>query len=134
MSEAFVEDPELVRVDREESNVVIRLMLTFDQAADDLLGDCERRGFRPRSVATYRRTYSQFSDRLPEKTDVSKITTDDIRRYLNTKNRLANGTRAGLESHLSALFDWLLREGKIAKNPMLPIARTRRIASERWTA
>lgn len=115
---------------KDDSAFIVRVMMTFDQAADDYLGDCERRGFRPRSVATYRRTYTQFADRLPAGTDVSKIATDDVRRFLNSKNRLAHGTRAGIEAHLGGLFAWLLREGKIAKNPMLPIARTRRIPSE----
>jgi integrase len=126
----FQEDPELVRVDRDESSVVVRVMLTFDRAATDFLGDCERRGFTPTSLVTYDRTYRQFAEFIPRETDVSKITSDDIRRYLNTKAKLAKGTRAGIEAHLASLFSWLLKEGKIVKDPMAPIARTRRLSSE----
>jgi integrase len=121
---------ELVQVDRSEVGVVVRVMLTFPRAADDFLGDCERRGFRPRSITSYRRTYDEFADRLPVDLDVAKITTDDVRRYLNSKSRLAKGTRAGIESHLASLFKWLLQEGKIARDPMLPVARTRRTRPE----
>lgn len=105
-------------------------MLTLDQAADDFLGDCARRGFRPRTITTYRRTYDQLSDRLPQDLDVAKITTDDLRRYLNSRNHLAKGTLAGIESHLASLFKWLVVEGKIAKDPMAPLHRTRRLPSE----
>ena len=123
-------EAETVTLQKDDVGFIVRVMITFDQAADDFLGDCERRGFRPRSIATYRRTYNQFADRLPIDTDVSKITTDDIRRYLNSKNNLAPGTRAGFESHLAALFNWLVVQEKIATNPMLPLHRTKRIPSE----
>ena len=120
----------LVRLDAVPPEVIVRIMLTIDQAADDFLGDCARRGFRPRTLSTYRRTYEELSDRLPRDLDVAKITTDDLRRYLNSKNHLAKGTLAGLESHLASLFKWLVKEGKIAKDPMAPLHRTRRLPSE----
>lgn len=110
--------------------MIVRVVMTIDRAADDFLGDCERRGFTRTTIASYARTYDQLADRLPQDLDVSKITTDDIRRFLNSKNHLARGTRAGIEAHLGSLFSWLLREGKIARDPMAPIARTRRLPSE----
>jgi len=78
---------------------MIRTVLTFDRAADDFLSDCHRRGFTERTIRTYQRSYDEFSERLPRDLDVSKITTDDVRRYLATKAHLAPGTVAGVEAH-----------------------------------
>ena len=102
-------------------------MLTFDRVADDFLSDCARRGFTPRTIATYQRTYDEFSERLPRDLDVSKITTDDVRRYLGTKAHLAPGTVAGVEAHLASLFKSLYLNGKIAHNPIDRLPRTRRL-------
>jgi integrase len=105
-------------------------MVTFDRAADDFLSDCARRGFTPRTIATYQRTYDEFSRRLPRDRDVSEITTDDVRRYLATKAHLAPGTIAGLEAHLASLFKHLYLDGKIARNPIDRLPRTRRRRAE----
>lgn len=113
-------------VDLRPVEVVVRPMLTFDRAADDFLGDCARRGFKPRTLTTYRRTYNLFGDRLPVDVDVSKITTDDIRRFLNAFGRLAPGTIAGFESHLASLFRHLYLDGKITRDPTDRLVRTKR--------
>jgi integrase/recombinase XerD len=110
--------------------VIIRTMITLDRAADDFLGDCRRRGFSERTLNTYRRTYDELCERLPVDHDVAKITADDLRRYLATKAHLAPGTVAGCEAHLGSLFRWLLVEGKIAKDPMATLPRTRRRRAE----
>ena len=110
--------------------VIVRCMLTFDRAVDDHLGDCARRGFTRSTLRTYRRTYDLFGERLPRDQDVSKITTDDLRRFLNAHGRLATGTVAGFESHLASLFGSLYLDGKIARNPMDRVIRTRRKRSE----
>jgi hypothetical protein len=56
---------------------------------------------------------------------VSEVTTDDVRRYLATKAHLAPGTVAGLEAHLASLFKHLYLDGKIARNPIDRLPRTR---------
>jgi len=106
--------------------VIIRDMLTFDRAYEDFLGDCRRRGYSQRTLDTYRRTYEELADRLARDQDVSRIAPDDLRRYLATKARLAPGTVAGHEAHLSSLFKALYLDGKIARNPMDRLPRTRR--------
>jgi integrase len=108
------------------SEVIVRPMLTYDRAADDHLGDCARRGFTPRTLSTYGRTYKEFGDRLPRDQDVSKVTTDDVRRYLATKAHLAPGTVAGCEAHLASLFRQLYLDGRIARDPMDRLLRTKR--------
>jgi len=118
---------DLIAVDSREPEVIIRTVLTFDRAADDFLGDCHRRGFTERTIRTYQRTYDELSERLPRDLDVSKITTDDVRRYLGTKAHLAPGTVAGVEAHLSSLFKALYLDGKIARNPLDRLPRTRRL-------
>jgi integrase len=106
--------------------VIVRVMLTFDRAADDHLDDCARRGFTPRTLATYRRTYDLFAARLPRDHDVSKITTDDIRRFLGANTRLAPGTLYGYEAHLCSLFRALYLDGKIGRDPTDRLLRTKR--------
>ena len=118
----------LIALDRREPEVIIRTVLTFDRAADDFLSDCHRRGFRERTIRTYQRTYDEFSERLPRDLDVSKITIDDVRRYLATKAHLAPGTVAGVEAHLASLFQVALPERQDrARNPIDRLPRTRRI-------
>jgi integrase len=117
---------DLVALDRREPEVIIRTVLTFDRAADDFLSDCHRRGFTERTIRTYERTYDEFSRRLPRDLDVSKVTIDDLRRYLATKTHLAPGTVAGIEAHLASLFKALYLDGKIARNPVDRLPRTRR--------
>lgn len=119
-----------VTLDLREPEVIIRTVLTFDRAVDDFLSDCHQRGFTDRTIRTYQRTYDEFSERLPRDLDVSKITVDDVRRYLATKAHLAPGTVAGLEAHLASLFKSLYLNGLIASNPIDRLPRTRRRRSE----
>jgi hypothetical protein len=46
-------EPATVVLDSREPEVIIRTVLTFDRAADDLLSDCHRRGFTERTIRTY---------------------------------------------------------------------------------
>ena len=71
--------------------VIIRPMLTVDRAIDLFLGDLTRRGATERTRRTYARLLDKFGDRLPDDYDVSKITTDDCRRWLDTFSGRARG-------------------------------------------
>jgi integrase len=102
-------------------------MLTPDRAIDDFLGDCRRRRWSERSIRSYSYTLYEFADRLPVDLDVSKISTDDVRRYLATKAHLAPGTVANHEAHVASWLRWLYRDRKIASNPIDRLERTRRI-------
>lgn len=77
-------------------------MLTTDRAIDLFLGDLARRGYSERTRATYSRILDKLCDRLPLDQDVSKITPDDCRRFLDQWNRRAAGTRAHTFSVLSS--------------------------------
>lgn len=116
-----------VQVDLREPEVVIRVVLTSYRAIDDFLGDCARRGYSQRTQATYRRILDQFADRLPDDYDVSRISSEDVRRYLNSRSHLARGTVAHTEAVLSSWFKWLYQEQKIGRNPFDRLPRTRRI-------
>lgn len=113
-----------------DPEVIIRLMLTPDRAIDDFLGDCRRRRWSERSIRSYSDTLYAFADRLAVDVDVSKITADDVRRYLATRSHLAPGTVAGHEAHLSSWFKWLFKARKIARNPIDEIERTKRVPAE----
>jgi integrase len=107
--------------------IIIRPMLTVGRAIDLFLGDLTRRGATERTRRTYARLLDKFCDRLPDDYDVSKITTDDCRRWLDTFASRARGTQAHAESVLSSFLKWLYLDGKIARNPMDRLPRTRRI-------
>jgi integrase/recombinase XerD len=107
--------------------VIVRVMLTTDRAIDLFLGDLARRGYSDRTRTTYSRILDKFSARLPVDQDVSKVTIDDLRRFLDGYNRRAAGTRAHTFSVLSSFFGWLYRNEKIARNPVDRLERPRRI-------
>jgi Phage integrase, N-terminal SAM-like domain len=99
-------------------------MLTVDRAIDLFLGDLTRRGATERTRRTYARLLDKFCDRLPDDYDVSKITTDDCRRWLDTFASRARGTQAHAESVLASFLRWLYLDGKVARNPMDRVPRT----------
>jgi site-specific recombinase XerD len=120
----------VIFLDFEAPQVIIRPMLTPDRAIDDFLGDCRRRRWSERSIRSYSDTLYAFADRLPDGLDVSKITADDVRRYLTTRSHLAPGTVAGNEAHLSSWFKWMFRARKITRNPIDEIERTKRVPAD----
>jgi site-specific recombinase XerD len=108
--------------------VIVRPMLTLDDAIDRYLGDLTRRGKAERTRDTYRRTLDDFCDTLPHHWDVAKIGDDDVRRFLDRYNRRSPAYRAQKDSTLRGLFTWLYTEGKIRQHPMgrmLPPRRQR---------
>lgn len=128
---------EQVMLDTAPPDVIIRPMLTVDSAIDDYLGDLLRRRYSKRTIDTYGRILNELADRLPDHLDVSKITEDDVRRYLgakacNRKTGRANtvGTIAHAESVISSWLRWLFQERKIGRNPTDRLSRTRRIPAE----
>lgn len=114
----------------DEPNINVRPMLTTAHATDLFLGDLTRRGYSVRTTATYRRILDKLCDRLPDDQDVSKITVDDCRRFLNGWNGKAAGTRSHTFAVLSSFFRYLYVTGKIKNNPLERLERPRRIPSE----
>lgn len=134
-----VADPiRTVALDNRQPDVIVRPMLTTDRAVDLFLGDLTRRGYSDRTRTSYSRLLSDLVDRLPIDEDVSKVTSDDLRRFLDTKTgrkkrgkgTYSRGTQAHTESVLSSFFGWLYHEQKIAKNPIDRLPRTRRIPAQ----
>src|SRR4051812_42252080 len=113
-----------VRLDPGAPEVIIRPMLTVDRAIDLYDGDLRRRNYSERTRTTYTRLPDKFCDRLPVDYDVSQITIDDCRRFLDTFQRRAHGTQANAASVLASFLKWLYFDGKIARNPMDRLART----------
>jgi integrase/recombinase XerD len=116
-----------VALDLQAPDVIIRPMLTTDRAVDLFLGDLARRGYSDRTRTTYSRILDKLCDRLSVDQDVSKVTPDDCRRFLDGYNRRAAGTRAHTFSVLSSFFGWLYRNEKISRNPLERVERPRRI-------
>jgi site-specific recombinase XerD len=114
--------------------VIVRPMLTVIDATDLFLGDLVRRGYSKRTVQSYRRCLDRLCDEFPRRHDVSKVGTDDVRRFLNHWNgrkvkgqgNYSQGTRAHTESVVSSFFRWLYHNEQIRTNPMDRLPRTRR--------
>jgi integrase len=115
--------------DTEDANVVLVAMLTPSRAVDLFLGDFQRksRSRKGRSVASYRRVLDKFTDRLPADTDVTDITSDDCRRFLDTHTKLAMGTQATYYATLNSFFKWLYLQQRIKKNPLDHVPKVRRL-------
>jgi integrase family protein with SAM-like domain len=127
-SPAFVGDqPDLAASPGE---VIFRDMITCGKATDLFLGDLVRRGYSKRTIDTYRRILDQLCDRLPPDIDVSKVTTDDCRRFLDKWNAKAAGTRAHAFSVLSSFFKWLYHTERIKRSPMDRLERPKRLPAE----
>lgn len=101
-----------------EPEVMVRPMMTTDDAIDRYLGDLARRGYSGRTRDTYRRTLNKFADTLPRDWDVKDIRPVDVMRFLDGWNHLSAATRAQTFSVLAGLFDWLHRSEKIKRSPM----------------
>lgn len=99
----------------------LRLM-TISYATDLWLGELARLGHSERTVNTYRRLLDKFADEKG-RVDVDELTANDIRRFLDGQARKQDGTRKSAStigqnvSILSGFFDWLTKEGVIARNP-----------------
>jgi integrase len=106
--------------------VIIRPLLRIGEAVDLYLGDLARRGKAARTRDTYRRTLDDFCDTLPRAWDVAKVTTDDVRRFLDRYNSHSPAYRAQKDSILRGFFAWLYVNEVIKRSPlerMLPPKR-----------
>jgi len=114
--------------DEVAEGVIVRPMLTVDDAVDRYLGDLARRGKSDRTRDTYGRTLDDFCGSLPRHWDVAKIGADDVRRFLDRYNRNAAAYRAQKDSILRGFFHWLYVNEQIKRSPMdrmLPPKRQR---------
>lgn len=94
--------------------VLLRVM-NIQRAADDWLGELERKGHSPRTVETYRRFLYELADAYPQ-TDVHTVDRKMLRRFLDTQARRKDGghksdsTVAQNVSIINGFFDWMAKE------------------------
>ena len=108
--------------------VILRPMLTVDNAIDLWLADLSRRGRSYRTRDRYRRTLDKFAERFPREWDVAKVTADECEQFLGRFSHLAKGTQGGEFSAIRGFFKWLHRTRRIKNDPMEyvdPPGRTR---------
>jgi integrase len=122
----------------EDANVVVVHMLTPSSAVDLYLGDLARhsRSQDGRTVVSYRRILDKFTDHLGNQKDVTEITSDDCRRFLDTYARGVKGkphkpgTQANTYAIVNGFLSWLYMQQRIRKNPLDHIPRPRRMNPE----
>jgi integrase/recombinase XerC len=112
--------------------VMIVLMLTPSRAVDLFLGDLNRRSRSKtgRTAASYRRLLDKFTDQLERHgdIDVTEITPDDCRRFLDGYARRAVGYQATIHATLNSYLEWLYQQQRIKRNPLDHVRRPRRIS------
>jgi integrase len=116
----------------EDVNVVFVHMLTISRAVDLFLGDIERksRSEDSRTSSSYRRLLNKFCDRMPVDCDVSDITTDDCRRFLDGYISKSPGYQVTIYATLNSFLEWLYRQQRLRKNPLDFVPRPRRMNPE----
>jgi integrase len=111
--------------------VIVRPMLTINDAIDLFDGDNARRGLTDKTRATYRGILYELADTFPNRWDVAKLTADDCDRFLTLRGRKhSRGTRAHAECVLNSFFRCLYRQEKIKRNPVDRLQRTRRLPAD----
>lgn len=117
----------------------LRLM-NISRAADQWLGELERKNHSDRTIDTYRRLLDKFAEGR-EDIDVKEVKPDTIRRFLDSQSRRRDGTRKSAAtvaqnvSILCGFFDWLTKEGGVDRNPTMRygdriLSRPRQVAPD----
>jgi integrase/recombinase XerD len=99
------------------------------RATDQFIGELARRGYSKRTLDDYWRKLDGLCDLTPE-AEVSEITAEDCRAYLDRWRSASPGTIAHSVSVLNSFFGWLYDERVIERNPMERIKRPRKPAPE----
>jgi integrase len=117
-----------------DEHVIVLPMLTPSHAIDLYLGDLARKSRSPdgSTAAKYRTVLYKFADQLEAAgpVDVSKITPDDCRRFLDRYLRCAPNTQAYTYSVLNSFLTWLRKQKRHRENPLEYVDRPRRVKPE----
>jgi integrase len=98
--------------------VIVRPMLTIDDAIDLWLGHLARIGRATRTRDSYSRYLDKFCDRFPRGWDVAQVTPEECEAFLDQWAHRKPATRHAAYAPLSGMFKWLYRTRKIKTNPM----------------
>jgi len=79
----------------------------------------------PRSLDSYRRILVKLPEDYPE-VELSRLTTADLRSFLNRWGEKAAATRSNVISVLHSFFDWALVEGEVEVDPSAKIRRPKK--------
>lgn len=107
--------------------------MRLSRAIDLWLGDLARGGRTRATRFAYQRYLFKFVDHVDRSrldADVREVTVNDCRAFLDRWTDSAPSTGGSIHSALNGLFSWLYVEGEVDANPMLRIARPRRLRPE----
>lgn len=107
-------------------------MLTTSHAVDLFLGDLQRRSrsHTGRTAYSYGLLLDKFVGSLRQDDDVTRITSDDCRRFLDRYIRHEPGYQHTIYATLNSFLAWLYKQQRIRRNPLDHVARPRRVAAE----
>ena len=90
--------------------------LTTSQAVDLFLASLRTRSAPANTIKAYRLDLRQFLNQVP--TDLSEVTADTIRTFLDSDERHKPATRRRHAATLRAFYAWLMQQGLVQSNPM----------------
>lgn len=90
--------------------------LTTSQAVDLFLASLRTRSAPANTIKAYRLDLRQFLNQVP--TDLSEVTADVIRTFLDGHERHKPATRRRHAATLRAFYAWLMQQGLVQSNPM----------------
>ena len=103
------------------------------RAIDLWIGELARAGRSPKTLASYERYLFKFVAQLEQARpdiDARQVTANDCRHFLDGWRGASPATVCSIHSTLNGLFGWLYLEGEVDSNPMVRIARPRRLRPE----
>ena len=107
--------------------------MKLSRAVDMWLGELARSGRTESTRASYQRYLFKLIDHVQRSkpdADVREVTVHDCRSFLDRWIGRAPTTVCSIHSAMNGLFSWLYLEGEVDANPMLRIARPRRLRAE----
>lgn len=90
--------------------------LTTSRAVDLFLASLRTRSAPANTIKAYRLDLQQFLKQAP--TDLSEVTADTIRTFLDSDERHKPATRRRHAATLRAFYAWLMQQGLVQSNPM----------------
>jgi site-specific recombinase XerD len=90
--------------------------LTTSRAVELFLASLHTRSAPPNTIKAYRLDLQQFLKQAP--TDLSKVTSDVIRTFLDSHEQHKPATRRRHAATLRAFYTWLMQQGLVQSNPM----------------
>jgi len=108
-----------------QNHSMIEQDVTVKRVQEELLAAQIRRGLRPESIIGTRTRYATFVEKYADR-PISEIRTDDVSVWLKALTDSAQTTIGNKIRYLNVFFQYAVKHGYVATNPMARIERPRK--------